>query len=357
MLGFIIAGMALVTIVFEFPAGIIADRWSRKGVLMIGFGAMAISTVIGAIAAVPWHYALNQFFWGLFYACYSGTYESMVYDTLIEEGQNKRFEYWFGKVGRYDSIGLMISSVLGGLVAAAWDIRMAYWLTLSAIGLAAWCLAKFREPRVHSQNESTQLLAHIGSTVRGLLRSPLLITYCLVSIAVGATVRLYFEFDQIWLIAYGLPVVLFGVTNAGILSSIGLRSVIADRIKLERHKLLVLLMLAAVVLSLLMAVPQRWLVVGVLVSIAIVLMLAVLVIDSLIHHELESRYRTGASSLLSAINHLLFVLMSIGFGLVAGGLSITWASLLPVVSLFAALLLSIKTWRQHSVALTHSEVQ
>ena len=69
----------------NIPLGLLADRWSRKGVLYIATCALIGSSVVCGFSHGLALYATGISVWGLFYAAYAGTYDSAVYDVVLEE--------------------------------------------------------------------------------------------------------------------------------------------------------------------------------------------------------------------------------------------------------------------------------
>lgn len=328
-LGVYIAVMSVTIVLFEVPFGILADRWSRRGVLLLSTVVMALSTTVGGLATQPWHYLANQVLWGLFYAMYTGGYDSMVYDTLLEEGAQQQYEYWFGRVGRYDATALVLGSVVGGGIASALGVRAAFWATLPAIATAALCLARFKEPTVHKSEERLGIVHHTRETFREVSRSRLLVFYLGASFMLGAACKVFFEFDQVWLLSVKMPIALFGIINAGILASIGLRSIIIDKIHTERHRLIVQSLLISLGFAALLSVHNQIVVALSLCGVALSLMTAQLALSGLQQKHFRSRVRSGANSLVSTMTHVFFVPVSIVFGLIAHTSGIGHAVWLP----------------------------
>ena len=357
-IGGVVAAMAVTTIIFEFPFGILADRWSRKGVVLLSSIAIIGSTLFGALATAPWHYLMTQVLWGVFYAMYTGIYDAMVYDVLVEEHDEEHYEFWFGRVGRYDSIALVTSSVAGGLVAGVWGLRAAYWLTIPMMILCAVSMLYFKEPKVHKRDANALLFKHIKETTHEVTKTRLLWLYLLAAFAMGAACRVFFEFDQVWLSELNVPVVLFGVINAGILSSIGFRSVLADRVDLDRHEFLVMCLLAALVFAGLLAIPNAWVVAIALCGVAISLMTAMLILNGLQQKHFSSKLRAGANSMTSTLTHLCFVPLSIGFGFMSARRGVSVAAWLPFSLLALSLLATLRAKEEgRTVKTSKTELQ
>src|SRR5436305_15282119 len=79
------AAYAAVVPVLEIPSGILADRWSRRGVLMRASGCALLSVLVGALSTGVASYIVSAMILGVFFALSSGTVDSNVYDTLTEE--------------------------------------------------------------------------------------------------------------------------------------------------------------------------------------------------------------------------------------------------------------------------------
>ncbi|MDP5184845.1 MFS transporter [Blastococcus sp. BMG 814] len=73
-------------LVAEVPAGLLADRWSRRGVLFLAGVLQAAAFVVWTVAPSTGAFALGFVLWGLAGAGTSGTAEAVVHDGLAEVG-------------------------------------------------------------------------------------------------------------------------------------------------------------------------------------------------------------------------------------------------------------------------------
>ena len=83
------------------PVGILADRWSRRGVLMLASLASLASVIVGALSHNVGTYIASAMLLGVYFAMQSGTVDAIVYDTLVEEtGDGAGFEKQYGRTRR-----------------------------------------------------------------------------------------------------------------------------------------------------------------------------------------------------------------------------------------------------------------
>ena len=348
----ILGVMSLLTIIAEIPTGILADRWSRKGVLIISAGFLAAATFFGSIATHPWHYLALSICWGIFFAMYSGTYEAMVYDTLIEEqGHADDFEKRFGRVGQFDGSALMIGSLGGGVLASSFGLHLPFYLTFVSIACSIVALMRFREPRVHKHvDQATKLIQHARQTFRAALHSPVLLALFLVSATLGATMRLGFEFNQLWYIKLGLPVALFGVFNSSVFLMLIVRSKLLEILPTGRFDLLVMVLLGGALASVGLSAKNPYLAAT---AVSIVMLFALssgLIITGLQQQRFPSKVRAGAVSVISTVTHLTFIPVGYSFGVLVDRLGISRASWFVTILFLVSAMFALRARRAELTA-------
>src|SRR5215207_2253268 len=96
--GAMAAAYAAVVPLLEVPSGILADRWSRSWVMILGCVALMISSLLGGMSHSVIAYVIAAMILGIYFAFSSGTVDSIVYDTVVEEtGSNALYEKWIGR--------------------------------------------------------------------------------------------------------------------------------------------------------------------------------------------------------------------------------------------------------------------
>src|SRR4029453_3826630 len=102
--GVMAAAYAAVVPLLEVPSGILADRWSRSWIMILGCVALMISSLIGGLSHSVITYGIAAMVLGIYFACSSGTVDSIVYDTVLEEtGSNELYETWIGRIRAVES--------------------------------------------------------------------------------------------------------------------------------------------------------------------------------------------------------------------------------------------------------------
>ncbi len=110
--GLMAAAYAAVVPLLEVPSGILADRWSRSWIMILGCVALMISSLIGGLSHSVITYVIAAMVLGIYFACSSGTVDSIVYDTVLEEtGSNELYETWIGRIRAVESAGFVLSSL------------------------------------------------------------------------------------------------------------------------------------------------------------------------------------------------------------------------------------------------------
>jgi predicted MFS family arabinose efflux permease len=82
----------------EVPAGVLADRWSRRGVVVLAGVLQAAAFVVWTAAPAPWTFAVGFAVWGVSGALVSGAAEALVYEGLAAAGAADAFTRVHGRM-------------------------------------------------------------------------------------------------------------------------------------------------------------------------------------------------------------------------------------------------------------------
>lgn len=332
-IGLMIAVYSTVMLLTETPTGIWADRWSRKGVLMVSCVALAASAYVGGVSNSIPVFMVSASLWGLFFAMYSGAYDTIVYDILEEDGHHRDlFEQAFGRVRTIDSVALVVGSLVGGAVAATFGPRLSFFLTIPSALASMVALAYFREPTLHKAKAAKPVVEHIRATLSAVLRNRPLVPVMLVLILGALLEFMMFEFAQVWLLALRAPTIWYGPANAVILAALGLGGVVAKYLRVHRWLMGALLMAMVLGMGGLVFIHNLAGVIGAqFVALTAVISLGIYYLREL-HDGLTSEIRNGAASAVGTLGRLLIVPFALVFGVASRDYSIFQAAWMLVAA-------------------------
>ena len=324
-LGFTPALIALMAVAYsavvpalEIPFGILADRWSRRGVLMLASGAGLCSVVVGGLSQNVATYIASAMILGVYFAMQSGLVDAIVYDTLVEElGTADDFEREYGRMQLLNSAALTVSALAGGLIAAIASPGAAYLLTVPPAILGLVALSRFREPTLHRTKEASRLREHLTTTWRTVSRQPGVAPIVATMTIGGALTQMTFEFGPLWLVAASVPTVVFGPYTAAMTSTLGLGGLLAGRVRLDPSVAAgaaVAMTACGIVLA---TCGAAWLLIGGQIILVALLVTVGIHLSRLLHDAVPSTMRSGVSSGVSTLSWLTFLPCSLLFGVLS----------------------------------------
>lgn len=318
-IGVMAAAYSAVVPLLEVPSGVMADRWSRTGLLMAAVGALFAGTAICGMSDGVATYIGGATLLGVYFALGSGTVESIVYDTVIEEtGRSELFEGWLGKVRAVESLALVLSALAGGVLAAESSPRFTYAATLPLVAASVVALAWFREPRLHKESEPIAVRAHVALALSTITRNPVVAQVALISALVTMLASATFEFGPLWLVAMHAPMSWYGPYSAGVFGMVAVGGFAASRLPMRRPVTVISIAVVTLASALALALTSALaILVAAQVCLAAALVLAEVRVNQVLHDAVPSHLRTGVASGVSTMSWILFVPLAIGFGWLA----------------------------------------
>lgn len=350
-IGFDPRSIALVVIVagvtgllLEVPFGILADRWSRKGVLILANVALILASLTLGLSETVLQYTIAYIFFGMYAAMFSGTVDSIVYDTLLEEnGSRKGYEKYFGYRALIASVGLIASSFVGGFIAISLDLKATYLLTIPFTLVAIGILLFLKEPQIHKHQANIKVFKHIKETFSLVTKKGFIAWIIIALITSYILLEILYEMDQLWLIALGMPLYLYGPVNAIQLAGYGLGGPLAS-ILVKKNIYIWVSCVIALGCAVLLGIQNLALVI-IAIAVGVLLSEALYIVGmGKMHDAVPSKHRSGVSSAVSTFGKIAMLPVIFAFGAVADATDIFRASymmipltLIVLISLFVAL--------------------
>lgn len=333
-----VAVYAAMSVIMEVPSGILADRWSRKGVLTLGALCLTIASLLGGLSDSVGFYIIAMVFWGFFDALNSGTDSAIVYDTLIEErGSAKDYEKEYGLYQAVGGVALFVSGLGGGIIASILEPRDTFFITVPIVLVACIVMLLFRDSHAHKQTQEAQVGKHIKATFSAILRNPNLIWVMVTMFAISLANGLVGEMYQLWYIAIAAPVVYFGVVGALINATWGFGGVFARF--LTRKRTLVMAIGIVLVSAATLAFTRNPVILLIAQFLFMILANATwVVMTGQMHRQLPSSVRAGAGSAANTMMRLVNIPLVLLFGWIAHHYDIFTAAWILVILVAIALI-------------------
>ncbi len=173
-------------VVFELPSGVLADRMSRRWLLMSACVFKSACFVAWIVWPSFWGFMLGFVLWGLESAIRSGAEEALIYEGVRDESTGSSFERVFGRGAAAGSAGTGLAFLAGGYLVEWVGYDPVLFISAASPWLAALLVYTWSEPR-ETQRASPRLTfaQTTASGVSSVLTSRHL--FAIVAVAVAFT--------------------------------------------------------------------------------------------------------------------------------------------------------------------------
>ncbi|MGY1821951.1 MFS transporter [Geodermatophilus sp. SYSU D00079] len=140
----------------EVPAGVLADRWSRRGVVVLGGVLQAAAFAVWTAAPAAPAFAVGFALWGVSSALVSGAAEALVYDGLAAVGAESSYARVNGWMTAAELLVQIPTAAAASALFALGGYPAVGWVSV-AVCLAAAALAlRFPEARHVAQDDEDE---------------------------------------------------------------------------------------------------------------------------------------------------------------------------------------------------------
>lgn len=330
------AALTVFLVIFDIPAGILADKWSRKGILVISALSLAIASLLTGESHGLSLYIVGDLFYGLYVVTSSGTYQAIIYDSLHEENRSEQYSKINGKIYALFLIGAGVGDVASGFLAHKFGFRASYLLTIIPCLLNAAVILTLHEPSFHKSLGKERLLHQIGAATVEISKIKLVRTLTVV-LSLFAIIELFkLEFGQLYMFRYVTAAQAIGILWAIYALAMALGSLIAHKFRTKLNTLIVCSVLPLVLMS---VIDNRFsLVLFMLQAVAAAALLNQ--IETRIQENTPSTVRASVLSVVSTLGRVIAVPASF----ILGWLFKDYNALIAVRFIAAIALIALLYW-------------
>lgn len=223
---------ASIVIILEVPTGSLADRWSKKWLMVINSLLVIVEFIILINASSFWHFALAVSVSGIAKSLASGTSNALVYDSLKMLNKEHSFEKISGRLGFFDYSASLLAALIGSYIAYKSGYVSVYLLSLISVSICFMITLLLSEPNSIPIEDKTQSYAECIRESFNFLKLHSSIRFVLLFGIVISSVFIYIdEFWQIYLSEIKIPVLLFGIISSARMLSASISGIYAYKLK------------------------------------------------------------------------------------------------------------------------------
>lgn len=308
---------AITVVLLEVPTGIIADKWSRKKMIVLSALLECCMFLILVFATEFWHFAIAIFLAGIARSASSGSENALLYDSLLQNGKEQSFEKYFGRLNVCDFISAIIAALCGSFLASKFGFELNYWISVVSMLVSMYISLLLVEPAVKSKNdEPIATKEYIKSSIQFFRKNPGVRLVVLSGMVIGAAISFIDEFWQLYLNRLGIPLLFFGLfsTTMMILRLPG--NIVAHiMINQFRYRTILLSVTATFTVGLLyVSVIKDY--TGLMAIFLICLFSGVVepITTGYLHHRIDSSMRATIDSFQSLGLNVVLIITGLGFG-------------------------------------------
>ena len=300
----------VINLTLDIPSGILADKWSRKGMLVVSALALAICSLLLGSSSGFAIYAIGYALYSLYVVCTSGTYQAITYDSLHEDGKSKDYSKIMGRAYALFLCGAGVANIASGFIADNFGYRMPFYITVISCFTNVLVMLSLREPIFHKPENKKKILRQLANTSKAVINVPLLRILAII-MSLFAVVELFkADFGQLYFLRYVTEPQLLGLLWAVYAFTWAIGGFIAHRL----HNRLNELVIGATLPVLLMGFIDNRLAL-VLFNIQAIASAALMnQIETRIQDETPSYVRASVISVLSSIGRIIAIPASLVLG-------------------------------------------
>jgi MFS family permease len=233
------------SMVVEVPTGALADRYSRRNLLVIGECIRSLGYLSWLVWPTYWGYVLGFVLWGVGGTFDSGTFQALVYDELKGAGDERSYAR---VVGRAESLSLFVglaATLLAAPVFRHFGFGMVLVTSVAACLAAGLAAASLPVKKRQEAVEGPSYGQIMRDAAREVARSPYLMRVIAFGILLTTLFGVLDEYEPLFLRDAGVVTYLIPVASAVVFLPAIVAGFLAHRLEHLRSVSFMLMTVAA----------------------------------------------------------------------------------------------------------------
>lgn len=149
-IGVVLASWSIVGLLLEAPCGVLADRFSRRGLLAAAQLVRAAGFIVWLAFPTFWGFLVGLMLWGFKSATFNGCFEALVYDELKALDRETEYARVMGRTQAARAAGMLAASLIAAPVAIHGYPPLLLGSCAASVVAVAAAMALPKAPRVAS---------------------------------------------------------------------------------------------------------------------------------------------------------------------------------------------------------------
>jgi len=319
----LIALWSAFAIVFEIPAGILADKWNRRNMLAIAAVLQGVCFIIWFFSHTFFMFALGFAVWAIAGAFTSGTEESLIYDNLKSDKREEDFAEVYGKAQFYANIGTIAGVVSAGFIAVLASIEAIVLISAAISFVNVVFVLQIREKNYYCEQSDNELVG-VFATFRAagvfLKGNGIALTAILFLVLFVSLVHYLDEFDAFIINDFGLSYIWVSVIFVVRFAFLALGDVLAPIVQRKVSSIKQIFLLGGLACVFLLAFAATWNRYAILLFglACMVMAIAEILLVNALQNEIKEEGRATVTSLISVGQNLVMICFSLIYALLTG---------------------------------------
>ena len=213
---------SVVAVITEVPSSYLADKWSRKGLIIISIicNVLYWTTSMFAQGFVPFIIAISLF--STAYSMMSGSDEALMYDTARELGETRDSIKMLGRFYAASRIFKIVAPILAASIAFSlqdWQFKIILGIDLAANLIALFLADYLTEPK-HFQEKETIKKGVMRDAIDIFRNNPLLIRISMNKTVLFLSSFIIWRVSSEYFTKMGIPILVFGLVTSAFQASV-----------------------------------------------------------------------------------------------------------------------------------------
>ncbi len=297
----------LTSMTMEIPTGAIADIYGRKVSRIIGVFLNMIYLLILAFSNNFWVIALGFVFCALSYTLESGAGDALVYDSLLEDKNEKQFVKVNGRKEIIFQVSSMLAAVVGGYIAFVnHSLVFKVMLVITILSLVLLSFLKETTIDKHPDGIKTKFKEQYVESFKYVLNNKKLILYIVVGNLLAFPVTVLFFYSQNYYIYLGYTEFHIGIFMGLFALSAVIGAWISTKIHIKDVYLFTIIPIIMIALIWGYLTPFSWIAFALLGAFESIMYIVIL---NHINHMIPSNKRATILSISSMMFSLMMILV------------------------------------------------